>query len=215
MIKALMFDVDGVVNDYSSGGYVEYLVSCAEVRGRSFGDRELGEIRLRLVSAEKDYLEGRSDVGTFEKRIADEYGIGIDEVQWVARYKDTKANPEVVGLIGSLREKGYPVAFITNATAEGAVITRKFAKYADVFVAACDVGIAKPERGIFDIAMGRIAGKFGIDLSYGDVVFIDDSRVNVEGARRIGIDSILFSGADMLIEELRSRGVGVRERKKA
>ena len=40
-----------------------------------------------------------------------------------------------------------------------------------------------------------------------DCIFIDDSPANVQGARALGIDGILFTGAEALGRDLARRGL--------
>jgi HAD superfamily hydrolase (TIGR01509 family) len=41
----------------------------------------------------------------------------------------------------------------------------------------------------------------------GDCFFVDDVPANVEGAKKCGIDAVLFEGADKLAFELKRRGL--------
>jgi putative hydrolase of the HAD superfamily len=62
------------------------------------------------------------------------------------------------------------------------------APYVDVLVASEDVGVAKPARGIFDIALAR-AG-----VAAQSAVMVGDSWVNdIAGARRAGIAAVWFN----------------------
>jgi putative hydrolase of the HAD superfamily len=62
------------------------------------------------------------------------------------------------------------------------------ARFIDVLVASEDVGVSKPDRGIFDIALGRA----GVDAP--DTVMVGDSWANdVAGARAAGIRAIWFN----------------------
>ena len=62
------------------------------------------------------------------------------------------------------------------------------APFVDVLVASEDVGVSKPERGIFDIALAR-AG-----VSASSAVMVGDSWVNdIAGARGAGIAAVWFN----------------------
>ena len=63
--------------------------------------------------------------------------------------------------------------------------------------------VAKPDRAIFEIAVGR-AG-----LPAADLVFVDDNEANVAAAIEFGLDGIPFTGADDLRASLRERGLPV------
>lgn len=52
---------------------------------------------------------------------------------------------------------------------------------------SCDLGEVKPAEAVFAWALDRLGARPD------EVVFVDDRPVNVEGARRVGIEGIVFS----------------------
>jgi putative hydrolase of the HAD superfamily len=64
-----------------------------------------------------------------------------------------------------------------------------------------DVGLRKPDPAIYQLALNHFNAKPE------NTVFIDDLEINIEGARKLGINSILFKGYDNLIAELGELGV--------
>lgn len=62
-------------------------------------------------------------------------------------------------------------------------------------------GIVKPDPAIYH----RLCGRY--DLRPGQVVFIDDSEVNVATARRLGMDAIVFSTPADLRADLAARNL--------
>ena len=54
----------------------------------------------------------------------------------------------------------------------------------------------KPNRDIFQKMLEMLK------MSAGEVIFIDDRQVNIDGAERIGIRSILFKNSEQLINDL-------------
>jgi HAD superfamily hydrolase (TIGR01509 family) len=63
------------------------------------------------------------------------------------------------------------------------------------------VGYRKPDARVFE----HVATTLGVDIC--DLCLIDDQPRNVDGARAIGMDAILFRGADPLRDELVARGL--------
>ena len=59
----------------------------------------------------------------------------------------------------------------------------------------------KPEPEIYDLLLDRYG------LTADDCVFIDDSKVNVEGARTVGMHAIHFLEPMDLAAELRAYGI--------
>ena len=63
--------------------------------------------------------------------------------------------------------------------------------------------MAKPDPAIYEIAVERSG------LPAAELVFVDDKQANVDGAIAVGLDGILFTGADDLRRALRERGLPV------
>lgn len=61
------------------------------------------------------------------------------------------------------------------------------AREVDVIVLSCDVGVLKPDPAIFGIALGQLA------VPLEDAVFVDDRSGNLDGARSIGIRTVLIA----------------------
>lgn len=64
-----------------------------------------------------------------------------------------------------------------------------------------EVGATKPGEGIF------LAAAANVGAQCGECLFIDDLEANVAGAVAVGMEGIVFRGADGLREELVERGV--------
>jgi putative hydrolase of the HAD superfamily len=73
--------------------------------------------------------------------------------------------------------------------------------YFTVFFSSCFLGVRKPDEAIYRLAlaMTQRAGE--------ECVYIDDRRLNVECARRQGMQAIHYQNASRLQEELRHLGV--------
>ena len=73
----------------------------------------------------------------------------------------------------------------------------------DDIVSSAEVGMAKPEAGIYTLAAERLG------LSPGACVFVDDLDTNVEAAREVGMQAVLFrvDKGDDLRAQLAALGV--------
>lgn len=71
----------------------------------------------------------------------------------------------------------------------------------DVFVSSCFVGLRKPEEGIYRLALEMTQKKPE------ECCFIDDRPLNVESARRLGMQAIEMQGSRQLQEDLHKLGV--------
>lgn len=109
-----------------------------------------------------------------------------------------------VALLAELKAAGLPCFALSNMEPDSYLIRRDrypFMRWFDDCVISGIEGVAKPDRRIFEILLGR----HGLDPDR--TVFIDDSPANVEAATRIGIAAIRFVSADELRGELLALGL--------
>ena len=66
----------------------------------------------------------------------------------------------------------------------------------DVTVISGEEGIRKPDRAIYEIALGRLA------LPAGDVVFVDDLPGNLKPAAHLGMRTVHHTGAGATVTAL-------------
>lgn len=108
-----------------------------------------------------------------------------------------------VALIRRLRPS-YRTQVLSNADATLPERMRLLGVY-DLFddvVVSAHVGVAKPDRRIYELAAGRL------NLPPEACVFIDDNERNVEAAREAGMRAVLFRvGRDDLGEQLARLGL--------
>lgn len=89
-----------------------------------------------------------------------------------------------------LKNAGYSIYILSNFSAEGIMHVRArydFFQAADGIVISSDVRMVKPEFDIFY----HIRDTYGLNPA--ETVFIDDSKANIDTAREIGFQTILFT----------------------
>lgn len=110
-----------------------------------------------------------------------------------------------IDLIRRLRPP-YRTAVLSNADSTLADRLRHehgIAGLFDEIICSADVGLAKPEPRIYDIAAGRVG------LPAAECVFVDDLERNVEAARAAGMAAVLYrvDAGDDLAAQLAELGV--------
>lgn len=93
----------------------------------------------------------------------------------------------------------YRIFGLTNWSMETFPLARKkfeILQMIDNYVVSGDVKLVKPDPAIFRLALNR----FGIRAD--ETTFIDDNPDNVEAAKRLGMDGIVFTNAASLRAEL-------------
>ncbi len=111
------------------------------------------------------------------------------------------AIPGMYELVKKYKEKGYGIYGLTNWSAETFYkVEPKFPVFQllDGKIVSGDVKVLKPEARIFKLLMDKY------NLKPEECAFIDDNAANVAGAKAVGIQGILFTGASALESELKS-----------
>jgi putative hydrolase of the HAD superfamily len=113
--------------------------------------------------------------------------------------------PEPRALVDRIAASGrYFMAAINN---EGAEINdyriERFAlrRTFMAFFSSCYVGLRKPSTQIYELAL-KVTQR-----APGECIFVDDRAINVESARQLGMDAIVFKDAKQIADELRGRGI--------
>lgn len=115
-----------------------------------------------------------------------------------------------VDILNELGSSGVALYAITNfAREKWQLTTERFpfltASFHDIAVSGLE-GVVKPEPEIYHRLLERN------NLAAEQCVFIDDSMRNVEGAREVGIDAILFENPHGLRRDLIARELPLAER---
>jgi putative hydrolase of the HAD superfamily len=119
----------------------------------------------------------------------------------------SQPHPETLALARQLAGSGrYVMATINNESRElNQYRIEQFGlrEIFDFFVSSCYVGLRKPERDIYRVAL-EISQK-----QAGDCCFLDDRDLNVEYARQMGMQAIHVQSAAQVEQELAGLGVQV------
>jgi epoxide hydrolase-like predicted phosphatase len=104
-------------------------------------------------------------------------------------------NTELLATIQELKDEGYRIVLLTNANAS--FFERKlYPKYPDFknifdeIIISSEIGIVKPNTAIYRYALEKI----GVDPE--ESLFVDDRKINVDSAIRIGMHGHIFTHTD-------------------
>ncbi|MFJ9893520.1 HAD family hydrolase [Streptomyces sp. NPDC091280] len=125
----------------------------------------------------------------------------MDTEAWVAIRDDASV------LLETLHTAGVPVAILSNATPEMAVAARTtpWAQWIDHWFFSSELGMAKP-----DLALYRHVQSV-LEVSPGQITFLDDRPVNVEGARTAGWNAYLWTSGEQASTDLVDAGFLTKE----
>ena len=111
----------------------------------------------------------------------------------------TIINKEIFLIAKNLKESGYTIVILSNESKEKMKYqVNKFNLNTifDKVYCSGNLGLAKPEKRIFEYLMKDQK------VRPQDVIFIDNKEYNIEAAKSLGINSILFKSPKLLRKEL-------------
>lgn len=107
-------------------------------------------------------------------------------------------------LIDEIRSAGLGLYGLSNFSAETFPLAQArhpvFEQF-DGIVISGEAGVAKPQPEIYHL----ICERYGVEMSRS--VFVDDSPVNVQGARAVGMTAVHFTDVTALRRELEALGI--------
>ena len=105
---------------------------------------------------------------------------------------------DILAFLRSLRGT-HTTGLISNAWSDlrEYMMREKMIDAFDHIIISAEVGVAKPDPKIFQVALEK-AG-----VSPGEAVFVDDFYVNIEGCEKVGIKGIHFKDAESAMQQLK------------
>jgi putative hydrolase of the HAD superfamily len=194
MVRNVVFDLGGVVLDWNPDHIVASVVP------------EPG-----LQSAYRQSLFGHADWGEFDRGTVTEaelierlaLRLGRSPQDWKATLDAIRNSlvekTDTVKLIRALQRRGVSLYCLSNMPVDVYTHLKIQHTFWDAFsgiVISGEVKMMKPEPEVFL----HLLTTFGIRAE--DCVFIDDLAANVEAARQIGMQAILFKDARQCEQEL-------------
>jgi putative hydrolase of the HAD superfamily len=116
-------------------------------------------------------------------------------------FEALEPNPEMIDLMRALKDDGYRMAMLTNNVREWEPLWRAMLPVDEIFGDVIDsgfVGCRKPESRIYELTLERIGQAAETCL------FVDDVLVNIEGARKAGLQAVHFQDNEQAIPEIRA-----------
>ncbi len=115
-------------------------------------------------------------------------------------FEALEPNPAMIELMRELQGTGYRMAMLTNNVREWEPLWRSMLPVDEIFETVVDsgfVGCRKPESKIYALTLDRIG--FPAEAC----LFVDDVKVNCEGAEKAGITAVHFQDNEQAISEIR------------
>jgi epoxide hydrolase-like predicted phosphatase len=195
MIKGVLLDYGGVMADGGKG--IDLALRVAAEIGLSADEAKTviyplwRQMTRGEVSGEQFWTALQAAIG---HEITDEQRHAWDS------WWNTELYPEMAAAVAALKENGIQVGLLSNIIPSAAEAIRAAGSY-DAFgftLLSCDVGYAKPDPEIYDLAIAQFK-----DLQSEEIVFVDDQEKCLPPAQDLGIETILATSSQQVIADLR------------
>ncbi|MEM7140834.1 MAG: HAD family phosphatase [Actinomycetota bacterium] len=191
-ISTVLLDLDGVIRHFND----------AHVRAvfRKYG---VAPDDLVIAALTGDLLisaqTGRITRAQWIDAVGEAVGSRDAAAEWLA--DRGVVDPEMVELVGELRARGITVAILTNGTdtIPEELAALGISDLADRVFNTSDIGVAKPDRAIFEHVCREL------DVEPSEVFFTDDAPRNTQGGADAGLDAELFVDVATLRSQLAAR----------
>jgi len=200
MIKAIIFDLSGVLIEDPALKMLSYFRAFFGVKIETFRkvDPEIfPKFQRGMVSEEKLW-----------ERICSVFEVGVPDVPslWEDAFRSVyKPKEEMFSLAAKLKEEGYKIGLLSNSEVPAMnYFLKQNPNLFDATVFSCIEGTMKPERRIYEIALERLG------VQPHEAVFIDDREDFLEGAKKIGIKTILCTSLRQVQRDLTRFSVRIR-----
>lgn len=198
--SAVIFDVGNVLYGWDPDAFLVRQIADDEARLRFIAETDL--------YAWHETLDGGRPFDDAARELSEVYPAYAELISaWGQRFGETISGPiePVHAIVEELDRGGVPLFAITNFSADfwapfAAKERAFFARFRDIVVSG-EVKLLKPDPAIYWLALDR----FGLRPS--QALFVDDRRINVDGAEAIGMRAHLFTDADGLRARLVSEGL--------
>jgi putative hydrolase of the HAD superfamily len=188
-IKAVIFDYGKVLS-------LPPTVADWEKVSQRFG-KSLQEFQTIYWGHREELDRGTLDNPSYWKAVGRDCGFEVsdaeaeqliegDNRQW------THVAEDVLAFSRDLRSKGFRTAILSNMERRMLAVMREKLHWLNEFdaqVYSCEIGLVKPQPESYRHCCERLGSLPA------ETVFLDDKRVNVEGARRVGLVSWIFQSA--------------------
>jgi epoxide hydrolase-like predicted phosphatase len=195
MIKGVLFDYSGVV---AYGGRGKDI---AKRLCQDFGLEE-GLVEQVVYPLLQEMTLGRLETSAFWESLSKQTDRHFNEQEkhvW-DDWWDVDVYPEMLKLINDLRSQNYQIGLLSNVIPPILERIKAGGGYShfDFSVLSCELGVAKPDPKMYELAMRHFNG-----LKPEEVVFIDDQDRCLPPAEELGMHTILATSSEQIIAELR------------
>ncbi len=190
-IKCVVFDLGGVIVDYTEQEYYKMLS-----RKYNIPYKKIFNTFERLIKLGESGSILQEDLEKDARKLLNLHS----DLMWVKAFTMFgKTDNNMVKLIRKMR-KHYFIGLLTNINRSRYATATKYFINKDDFdmrFVSCYIKMRKPDMGIYKYMVKKIG------FAANEIIFIDNMPKNLVNARKVGINCILFKNYNQLVYELK------------
>jgi putative hydrolase of the HAD superfamily len=189
-LKAVVFDYGKVLSLPPTPEQWQALITCFGKSQQEF---------QQIYWGNRDGLDrGTLDIIAYWKKAGEDCGRQISDAEALELIEHdnqqwTNTCLEMLALARDLQRAGYKTAILSNMERRMLEVMREKLAWLgefDVQMYSCEIVLVKPEAEIYQECCRRLG------FQPEEVLFLDDKKVNTEGAKSIGMESYVFNSAE-------------------
>jgi putative hydrolase of the HAD superfamily len=190
--RALVVDFGGVLTSSIWPAFAEF---CESEGLEADTVRELFRSDAQALQLLRGLETGKLADQEFERRFAELLGLA-EPTNLIARmFAGLRPDEAMIGAVRAARSSGIAIGLISNSWGLG-IYERAPTDLFDVAVISGEVGLHKPQPGIYLLACERLS------VEPSETVFVDDLRENCAGAETVGMTAVLHRKTQETVNRL-------------
>jgi putative hydrolase of the HAD superfamily len=197
-IQAVLFDYGGVLAEEGFSNVLEALAKEQQLAAENMTQEGM------LAVYDSGFVLGKGSEADFWSLLRERTGLqGADAAHRARMFEAFKIRPWMLELVAELRRKGYITGILSDQVdwLDRLDARDHFYAYFDHVYNSYNMGKGKRDASHFT----DVAADLGLAPSA--VLFIDDSKANVDRAESVGMRAIHYIERETLMQELKEKGV--------
>lgn len=200
MYKNIIFDIGNVLLSFNPREYLEEKITEDKIEDLY---REIFQSKEWIMLDRGTITENEAINKIIERNI--NYGNDIKLVfeDW---HDILKPIEETIEILKELKENGYKIFYLSNFHDLAFKDVKRKNNFFELFdggVVSYEEKLIKPEEEIYKLILKRY------DLKAEESIFIDDTKLNIEGADRLNINTLLFETPEKLRSDLNKLNINI------
>lgn len=192
-IKAIILDLEGVIMITKENDLSMMIAKKLDAPYEKVYEIFYGEMNDRIDL-------GEITQGEFNAYVVDALQISKDKITLLDQainedlFIDTVFMEKIAGLRGR-----YKIGLLSNYSDDlrGMIEHKwKISGAFDEIIISCEVGLLKPDPAIFNLMLDRLGTRAE------EAVFVDDRMRNIEGAKKVGMQTVFYETREQALGEL-------------